>query len=206
MDPNLQQQTQKLLKHRSGSIDAVFLTRVLRAFEDLLGELSKDALSSAASAPSDFEVVMRALLAVPFKPHVSDPTDPLVRARLRGQQARLNLLNSEGGTLSVGQVAELLGITRQAVNKRRQTGRLLALSLGGRGFAYPTWQFSEGAVLPGLTAVLEELADHDPWMQARFFLSPNLRLEGSRPLDEIRRGKVEGVLTAAKDYGEQGAA
>ena len=43
-------------------------------------------------------------------------------------------------------------------------------------------------------------------MQARFFLSPNQRLGESRPLDELRLGRVEAVSDAASAYGEHGAA
>ena len=60
--------------------------------------------------------------------------------------------------------------------------------------------------LPGLEAVLERLADHDPWMQGRFFLMANQRLGDRRPLDELRQGNVEAVIAAAAVYGEHGAA
>jgi hypothetical protein len=43
-------------------------------------------------------------------------------------------------------------------------------------------------------------------MQLTFFLNANDRLNGSRPLDMLRSGKVEPVLEAAASYGEHGAA
>lgn len=206
-EPSLEQQARKLLRHPPGSIDALFLTRVLRVFETLARDLPKEALSAAATAPSDFEAVLQAILAgrgrwVDF----DREKNPLALARLRGQQARLALLSSEGGILSAAQVAELLNISRQAVNKRRQTGQLLALPVGRRRFAYPAWQLAAGETLPGLEAVLERLADHDPWMQGRFFLMANQRLGDRRPLDELRQGNVEAVIAAAAVYGEHGAA
>lgn len=204
---SLEQQARQLLRHSPGSVDAVFLTRALRLFETLTRDLSKEALSAAASAPSDFEAVLRAMLASgPRLAELDREEDPLVVARLRGRQASLALVSSEGGTLSTAQVAELLDISRQAVNKRRQAGRLLALPLGSRGFAYPAWQFAGGDVLPGFVAVLEKLADHDPWMQARFFLMANKRLGDARPLEALRKGNVEAVTAAATVYGEHGAA
>lgn len=207
LEHSLEQQARALLRHKSGSADAIFLTRALRVFEALLRDLSKDALSSAAAAPSDAEAVFRAMLGA--RKALLDPVrerDPLALARIRGQQARAALLSEEGGTLSASNVAELLGISRQAVNKRRQGGRLLALPLGRHGFAYPAWQFSGGDLIPGLVDVLGELAGHDPWMQARFFLNPNERLGGSPPLAELRRGRVEPVREAARAHGEHGAA
>ncbi len=202
---NLEQQARRLLRREPGSVDAVFLTRALRTFEDLVGELPKETLTAAAAAPSDFEAVLQALLAAREMLAKLEESDPLLRARLRGQQARHALLTREGGTLSAAEVAEVTGISRQAVNKRRQTGRLLALRLG-RSYAYPVWQLAGNDVLPGFPAVLEALAVHDPWMQARFFLNGNPRLDGARPLEELRRGNVAAVLTAAETYGEHGAA
>ncbi len=206
-EPSLEQQARQLLRHTPGSVGAVFLTRVLRVFEALARDLPRESLSAAAAAPSDFEVVLQAILASREGVGNFDRGDnPLALARLRGQQARSSLLSSEGGTLSAVQVAEQLQITRQAVNKRRQAGQLLALPAGRRGFAYPAWQLAGGEVLSGLAAILEHLADHDPWMQARFFLMANKRLGDVRPLDELRKGNVEAVIAAAAVYGEHGAA
>jgi len=103
-------------------------------------------------------------------------------------------------------VAEVLGISRQAVDKRRRQGRLIGLTQGRRGYAYPVWQFEGGKTLANLEKVLDRLQDHDPWMQLAFFLNTNARLNGSSPLDLLRSGIVEPVLEAAASYGEQGAA
>lgn len=195
-----------LLKHKPGSADAVFMARAVRALESLIRELPKEQVSEAASAPSDYEAVLEAMLAArKVFVRAEKARDPLTLARLRGQQARMALLSRDGGTYSAPEVALVLGISRQAVNKRRQAGQLLALRLGRHGFAYPVWQFTDDDVLPGLAQVLARLADHDPWMQARFFVSANPRLGGDRPLDQIRRGNVQPVLTAADGYGEHGA-
>lgn len=206
-EPSLEQQARALLRHKSGSVDAIFLMRALRVFEALLKDLSREALSSAAAAPSDVDVVLQAMLAA--RKALLEPVqekDPLALARLRGQQARSAFLSEEGGTLSATEVAELVGISRQAINKRRQAGQLLALPIGRHGFAYPVWQFAGSDVLPGFVTVLGHLAGHDPWMQARFFLSPDPRLDDSRPLDGLRQGRVEAVSEAARAYGEHGAA
>ena len=98
-EPNLEHQAQQLLRHRPGSIDAVFLARALRALEELIQNLPKDALSAAAGASTDLGAVLLALLAA-RNLEMNQEEDPLLRARLRGQQARLGLLNREGGTIS----------------------------------------------------------------------------------------------------------
>ena len=132
--------------------------------------------------------------------------DPLAPARLRGLREREKLLQVEGGTVGVDEAAALLGISRQAVDKRRRAGKLIGLTLGRRGYMYPVWQFSQGGTLPGLEEVLTELRGHDPWMQAIFMLSENTRLSGQAPLHELRHGHVDDVRRAARMLGEHGAA
>jgi hypothetical protein len=134
-------------------------------------------------------------------------SDPLAMARLRGHVAMRELLNADGGALAASQVADLLGISRQAVDKRRKAGQLFAVALPRRGLLYPAWQFAEtGTTLAGLVEVLAALRGHDGWAQARFFVTSSDRLEGKRPLDQLREGALETVLVAARAFGVHGAA
>lgn len=128
--------------------------------------------------------------------------DPLAPARLRGLRAKKQLLDAEGGAMCGRELAEAIGITRQAVDKRRLNGKLIGLNLGKRGYAYPVWQLG----LDGLDTVLAELRQFDPWTQALFMLSTNSWLEGETPLAMLRRGQLGEVLAAANHFGEQTAA
>jgi hypothetical protein len=134
--------------------------------------------------------------------------DPLAPAFARGAMARQELLKEGGGVYTTDRVAEILEITPQAVLKRHNAGKLLALTFGRRGFRYPAWQFDEErrAVVSGLEDVLAALSGHDAWMQNVFFLTPSGRLSDRRPLDVLREGKFEPVLEAARSFLEQGAA
>jgi len=136
------------------------------------------------------------------------PTDPLAKAWLRGAVAMRELLTADGGALSASDVAKLLGISRQAVDKRRRAGQLLAVELPKRGLLYPGWQFGEGAsTLPGFTEVLDALRAHDPWAQARFFTAGNDRLGGMKPLALLRAGRpLKPILDAANAFDTHGAA
>ena len=133
-------------------------------------------------------------------------SDPLARARLRGVPARKQLVELAGGVLSSDEVAELLGLTRQAVDKRRRAGRLLALAFGKRGHRYPAFQFVEGRLLPGLEQVLAALKAHDPWTQLSFFVNRSSDLNDESPVTVLRKGNLEAVLRAAHAVGEHGAA
>ena len=181
---------------------AAFLARALNALARLLPEIDERAWGDAAGAPSDYAALLRAL-EQPEAVAVLGREDPLAPARLRGLCATEQLLQQEGGTVSATDAASLLGISRQAVDKRRRAGRLLGLPLGRRGYAYPVWQCARGRALPGLEAVLAELDDRDPWMQIIFFLNPHSRLDDETPLAKLRHGDLESVKEVAGWYGEQ---
>ena len=53
------------------------------------------------------------------------PSDPLAAARLKGVQVKRDLLYGDGQPFNSEEVAKLLHITRQAVDKRRSKGQLL---------------------------------------------------------------------------------
>ncbi|MBA2713352.1 MAG: hypothetical protein H0U55_07345 [Rubrobacteraceae bacterium] len=177
--------------------------RLLGWFATSVGEVDREELVRAASAPSNAELLFWLFEQAALRDTMEE--GPLVRARLRGVQARRELLGAEGGTVSSGQAAELLGITPQAVDKRRRAGKLLALPVG-RAYLYPVWQFDErGGVLAGLEEVLGSFGVEDAWMRASYFLRENGRLDDERPLDVLREGDIEGVERAARAYGEHGA-
>lgn len=132
--------------------------------------------------------------------------DPLASARERGTQSKRRLLEAEGGTLSALEVADLLGLRRQSVDKRRQKGLLIGLNVERRGYRYPKWQFTnDGLVLEGLPSILTTLKSQGPWVQTAYMLNRNTRLDGERPLDLLRAGQFERVLEAASNYGEHSA-
>ena len=183
----------------------IFFSRVLNALTRLENELPKEQIHAASAAPTDYMVLLEALTAPSVATQLT-AEDPLAAARLRGVERQQALLKKSGGVLRGKEAAELLGISRQALDKRRRQGRLIALTQGRRGYAYPVWQFEGGKTLANLEKVLGRLRDHDPWMQLTFFLNANDRLDGNRPLDLLRSGKLEPILEAAASYGEQGAA
>jgi hypothetical protein len=202
--PSLYEAFGRLLPLGREPVQAAFLARALNALAHLAPRLNSRELGDAAGAPSDVAVLVKALRAPEALADV-EAEDPLVSARLRGVEVREQLLRAEGGTLGVAEVADLLGITRQAVDKRRLAGTLLAVTVGKRGYRYPAWQFSGKDVLRGLPQVLTAL-HVQPWTQLSWLLSGDPQLEGKRPFDLLRQGEVERVVRAASTYGVQGAA
>jgi len=182
-----------------------FYSRVLRAFRRLENDLPSTLLDDATAAPSDYLVAVEALTSA------SETTqliveDPFIAAKFRGLKRKQQMLETAGGALTSEQVAEILGISRQAVDKRRAATQLLALTQGRRGYSYPSFQFEDGRPITGLEEVLAELKELDPWMQMVFFTSPNERLGDKTPLERLKKGLVSEVKAAAVGFGEQGAA
>ncbi len=182
-------------------VKAVFLTRAIRALVALVEEVP---VAEATAAPSDYDLFLT-LLQQPEMMQALPSRDPLAEARIRGLMAKRQLLEAEGGCMSSEEVAKVLGIRRQSVDKRRVKGQLIGLP-AGRTYVYPAWQFVHGQTLPELEQVLKHLGVQDPWMQTAWILNGNSRLEGRSPLEMLRSGNLEAVLDAAQIYGEQGAA
>lgn len=59
--------------------------------------------------------------------------------------------------------------------------------------------------IPGLAEVLEALDSVGPWTQLAFLVRPQRGLGGGRPVDLLREGRLDEVLRAARQFGEQGA-
>ena len=184
---------------------AAFLARSLTALARVVPRLDSETLGDAVGKPSDYAVLLR-VLREPAVLATLEAGDPLAEAYLRGLEIDAEILRSEGGIMTVEEVARHLGITRQAVDKRRRAGQLLALPIGRHRYAYPAWQFDPSGVLAGFEDVMDEFFAIGPWTRAAFFLGENTSLDGRRPLDELRHGNIDGVRRAAGALGQHGAA
>ncbi len=193
-----------VLRELAGTKHPAFYSRVLRAFMKLEEDLPASFIDEALAAPTDFLAALEALSSAPETSQLI-AADPFIAAKLRGLKRKKQMLETAGGALTSEQVAEVLGISRQAVDKRRSSNQLLALTQGRRGYSYPSFQFEDGKTIPGLEEVLTELKALDPWMQMVFFTSPNERLDGKTPIERLQKGSIEDVESVAVEYGEQGA-
>jgi len=170
-----------------------------------LMDLSESALSDAAKAPDNWHAMFRAMRNAEVLEQIQK-SDPLARAFLDGLHAKARLIEENGGVFKTDQVAEYLGVTPQAVNKRRALRQLVGITFRKRGYVFPAWQFTDRGTVAGLEQVLLALANYDEWMQNVFFINPNTRLGGRRPLDLLREGEIQEVLDAAREFGQHGAA
>lgn len=110
--------------------------------------------------------------------------------------ARRRLLED---TITAPQVADILGISRQAATARAETGSLLAV-LDRGAYRFPTWQFDPrgpDGVLAALPAVVRALDPQPAFSKLVWLTRPNTTLDKSEPLELLRRGEYERVLAAA---------
>lgn len=116
------------------------------------------------------------------------------------------LIDLYGGAVSSETFGELIGISRQAVDKQANSGNLLRFKKGSRNWNYPSWQAHNGAILEGLRETLKALEKRSHWSKLLFFVSANRYLEGVltekmgtseiTPIDALRQGHVEQVLAS----------
>jgi hypothetical protein len=110
-----------------------------------------------------------------------------------------------GPLATTSQVGELLGCSRQAIHERVQRRTLLALPASA-GQVFPLFQFtSSGQSVPGLSQVVRELAGvvETPYTIATWLVSPEPELDRRAPIQLLRDGRVEPVVTAAARYAER---
>lgn len=167
------------------------LLRYVRAVEQLVRNMPGDLVMSTIAAPSDFGALVRAL----SDSRVSEPsreTDPLAGAVGRSINHRGTLMKMAGEMLSSSQVEELLGIKRQAIDKRRNAHKLLALRMASDWY-YPAFQFDGEEILFGLERVLEAHVEKDPWVILDILLASDEALRG-RTLLQAMQEKDEQVI------------
>jgi len=134
------------------------------------------------------------------------PPSREVLLRLRGEQALMQLLQASGGSLSLAEVQQLLGLSGEGVRKRRDRKRLLGWRHGKQS-VYPAFQFdlAAGRVWSGLETVLLLLDTDSGPAQLRFFLSPDPEL-GDTPaalLCRLEPVDLEAVSRKARQFGCQ---
>jgi hypothetical protein len=125
--------------------------------------------------------------------------DDLVFGRVRDA-----LVDRAGGTLSLTEATELLGVSRQALHKRIVAGTALGMMVENE-IAVPRLQIVDRdgryAILAGIGAItkLFKQADAGPWMALQFLVDPDPNL-GRTPIEVLRDGDERAVVRAARAH------
>jgi hypothetical protein len=182
-----------------------FLRRSMQMLERLSATASAESLNAALSSPSDVGGVASFLSEMaPLGVDLST-VDPFAESLAKGAVIKQELLERSGGGLTAAQVASALGITRQAVDKRRIRRTLLAVPTGSGDYVYPACQFDSEGVIPRFEDVLQSFQIEGPWTRLSVLLAPSPSLRGKSILEALKAGDVERAIAVANAFGEQGA-
>lgn len=101
-----------------------------------------------------------------------------------------------GAAYTQGQVAELLGKSKQAVSTNKG---LLRLEMRDGRVGYPVFQFEGDRILPGIPDVVQTLSPvaATTWTIGAWLTSPSSELGGTTPLERLRRREVSDVAAVA---------
>jgi len=188
-----------------GALAHTFLTRSVKMLERISSTASSEALKAALAAPTDMGGVASLLSDLaPLGVDLS-AVDPFVEAMARGAAIKQELLTVAGGALTSSQAAAVLGITRQAVDKRRTRRALLAVPNGSGEYLYPACQFTSDGVVPGFEAVLQAFQIQSPWTQLSVLLAPAPALGGKSTVEALKAGELQKARGVAASFGDQAA-
>ena len=182
-----------------------FLKRSVKMLERVSSSASSEALKSALSSPTDVGGVASLLSDLAPLGIDLSAVDPFMEAMARGAAIKQELLISGGGGLTSSQVSSALGITRQAVDKRRSRRALLAVPNGSGDYVYPACQFTLDGVIAGFEEVLRAFQIQSPWTQLSVLLASAPALGGKTILETLKSGAIERATAIAASFGEQAA-
>ncbi|MGO7897421.1 DNA-binding protein [Rhizobium leguminosarum bv. viciae] len=181
-----------IVQEEPNSIRTAFLRRATSALERISANVPAKDLADALSAPTDAGSLAQLLSRSDMVGAAINDLDPLVPALARNVEHRQNLVERAGGTVSAEDAGRMLGISRQAVDKRRRAGTLLAVREGS-DWRYPLCQFDQGEVIAGISDVVRGFAAAGPWIALDFLLAADTALGGRTALQALRDGDREAV-------------
>ncbi|RAX14120.1 DNA-binding protein [Photorhabdus bodei] len=173
----------------------------------LMPEFKEKAQAINALVLSDSEL-LELLYTTQLEHKVRTPARELRKLKRRAENLALfyQELDKMGGTIKAGDVAEILCISRQAVNMRVKSGKLLAFRKNS-DYVFPTFQFTTGGVLPYFEDVMKAMGvDINPVSKMSFLTTP---LSCNRtPLDIMMKNNASEnelalMLRAASQVGHQ---
>lgn len=134
---------------------------------------------------------------------IGGPTDAtekrLHEARLRGLDQMAALRRAAEPVLETGEVCALLGVSRETIRKKVDRRQLLALPKGGDR-VFPSFQFRDGDVLPGIPEVLAALPTDSPFVVLSFLLGKEPGARGRSACERLQAGEVQAVATEARGF------
>ena len=172
---------------RHSAIQDAFIRRTTHAIERLAMQADEATLVEAMAAPTDFGTLAHALTDFGAIGTALAAIDPDAVDLASEIEHRETLARRAGGMLSAVEAGQLLHITRQAIDKRRRGGALLAIRQGG-DWLYPRAQFHEHEAIPDLPEIIKGLEVSGPWVTLEFLTTEDSVLDGLTPREALLKG------------------
>ncbi len=113
---------------------------------------------------------------------IAKSTEDIVVSDIQRERQDMLAIYESSQVLPISTFAKLAGKSRDQINREIKAGKLLALTMGNRGQRIPDWQLNP--VKSKLTsALLEQVANIDPWELYRALSSPHDSLGGYSIID-----------------------
>jgi hypothetical protein len=197
------------LTREKQAVATPLLARMVSALSELVAEAPMEVLQRAAEAPSGAGSAASLVAHLSLASPRLAAADPEAAAVARAAEFKQSLLTSVP-TYSTAEVATLLGISAEAVRKRRLAGKLLAVPLAS-DWRFPAWQFaspsssSRHGTIPGLERVLAALPMQNPWAQLDLLTAPLDRHGAQSIVGLLESGAADEAAGVVAAYGDHGA-
>jgi hypothetical protein len=195
-------------RNGANELKEVLFARSAYALLALVREMPESVVRAALTAPTAIGSMARLVAEGAVLAPGAQAADPLAASYARSAERKRRVIERAGGEIGATEVGTLLGISRQAVDKRRSEGKLLAIRSPSGDYRYPSVQFTaDGNVVPHLAKWLAGCGWDDEWMQLQLLTSKARTLGGRTVFDALASGDdalVTEAMRLAETAGEQG--
>ena len=127
--------------------------------------------------------------------------DEIFADAYRRAELRLREAVRQGELVPLEVIAQRMGTTHESLTESVWAGRLFSVPVGQRVF-FPAFFADSGLAREDLEAVIPHLASREPWSKFAFFTMPHASLDGSNPIDALKRGERDLVKRLALAFND----
>lgn len=163
----------------------------------------RDDYLKETSALTDKELLIKLAVSGAVMSAIDTREQRKLERRVAARVGFLANLKNFGGLYKVGQVAQIMGVSRQTVNNHITSGKLIAIK-EGNDFFIPGFQFDEIGKLKYLEEILQLLSNASVEAKCTFFLNP-ISLPGGKqelPYEIMKNGCTQEELFLIKREAE----
>lgn len=187
-------------KSSQNALRDAWIEKTRQALDLICAATPDELLASSLAKGEPVETLLEVLASVETLSLTAPAEDMMASVRYMEE-----LVKKARGVIGSTGAAALLKISRQALDKRRRNGKLLAIKSRG-DWGYPACQFEGPEVLNGLEPILKARAGEDAYVTLEFLLAPEPGLGGLNILEALRQGgdlaKIAGEIAKSAE-GEQ---